>query len=181
MDDKQYRENQTGYDKNTFGEVNRNNYGQGESNRNGYQQTPPDGGSFYHSSEPPRGIGFGIASMVLGIVSLVLFCTCLNIPLAIMAIIFGVIHINRRAGSIGFSIAGIVTSIISVILTVVTVIVLYIAGVNSAAWFYTVPFENFMGDNYYDDDYYDDYHDFFDQYGDDDNDFDFEIREENDL
>lgn len=147
MDDKQYRENQTGY--------------------------------FYHSSEPPGGIGFGIASMVLGIISLVLFCTCINIPLAIMAIIFGVIHINRKVGSIGFSIAGIVTSIISVILTVVMVVVLYIAGVNSSAWFYTTPFEDFVDD--YGDDYYDDYHDFFDQYGDDDNDFDFEIREENDL
>ena len=31
MDDKQYRENQTGYDKDTFGEVNRDRYTSGQS------------------------------------------------------------------------------------------------------------------------------------------------------
>lgn len=188
MDENKYRENRNGYDKDTFGEFNRDNYNeknygqsdysQGENGRDAYRQTPPDGGSFYYSSEAPRSNGFGIASMVLGIISLVLFCTCLNIPPAILAVIFGIIHINRRTGSIGFAIAGIVTSIISVIVTVIMIIVLYIAGSNYATWFYTMPFESFMDDYYYGDDYGDDY---FDYYNDIDDDFDFEIREENDL
>lgn len=201
MDEKQNGKNQSGYDQKTFGQVNRDPYGQnnfnqatGNSNRydsynysqkfSGQQgafgqpgtgqshaqfgQRPPDGGAFYHSGEPPRGMGFGIASMVLGIVSLVLFCTCINVPLAIVAVIFGIVHVARHTESNGFAIAGIVTSIISVILMVILAIVLYISGVNSAAtWLYNgyFPFEDGIYDHY---DYYDgyeyedDYDDYFD-------------------
>lgn len=141
MDENQYREDQTGYDKDTFGEVNT-------------QQTPQDGGSFYHSSSQPTGNGFGIASMVLGILALVFFCGCINIPLAIISIIFAIIHINRKSGSIGFAIAGIVTSVISVILTVIMIAIFCVAGVGATSWMYadTLPFEYFMddGDYYYD-------------------------------
>ena len=135
MDEKQYRDNQPGYDKDTFGEV--------------------DGGSFYHSSSQPGGNGFGIASMVLGILALVFFCGCINIPLAIISIIFAIIHINRKTGSIGFAIAGIVTSTISVILTVIMIVGFMYAGIGTTSWMYseTLPFEYFMDD----DDYYDDF------------------------
>ena len=135
MDEKQYRDNQPGYDKDTFGEV--------------------DGGSFYHSSSQPGGNGFGIASMVLGILALVSFCGCINIPLAIISIIFAIIHINRKTGSIGFAIAGIVTSTISVILTVIMIVAFMYYGVGTTSWMYseTMPFEYFMDD----DDYYDDF------------------------
>lgn len=135
MDEKQYRDNQPGYGKDTFGEV--------------------DGGSFYHSSSQPGGNGFGIASMVLGILALVFFCGCINIPLAIISIIFAIIHINRKTGSIGFAIAGIVTSTISVILTVIMIVGFMYAGIGTTSWMYseTLPFEYFMDD----DDYYDDF------------------------
>lgn len=133
MDDKQYRENQNGYDKDTFGEV--------------------DGGSFYHASSQPGGNGFGIASMVLGILALVFFCGCINIPLAIISIIFAIIHINRKTGSIGFAIAGMVTSVISVILTVIMIAAFLLYGFGTTSWMYseTMPFEYFMdGDDYFD-------------------------------
>ena len=196
MDEKQYRDNQPGYDTDTFGEVNRdnykqdaqgytnsdgqngysqgyaqgndsrssysqgnysqNNYGQGSYQQDGYyqnaQQAYGDGGSFYHSSQPNQN-GFGIASMVLGILALVFFCGCINIPLAVISIIFAVIHINRKTGSIGFAIAGIVTSAISVILTVIMIAVFLYAGVGTTSWMYseTLPFEYFMdGDDYFD-------------------------------
>ena len=148
MDEKQYRDNQPGYDKDTFGEVNRDRW------QSGQQTPPPDGGSFYHSSSQPGGNGFGIASMVLGILALVFFCGCINIPLAIISIIFAIIHINRKTGSIGFAIAGMVTSVISVILTVIMIVAFMYAGVGSTTWMYseTLPFEYFMdGDDYYDD------------------------------
>ncbi len=163
MDEKQYRENQTGYDKDTFGEVNSGRYTSGQSGaqgtysqsayeQNAQQTPPPDGGSFYHSSSQPGGNGFGIASMVLGILAIVFFCGCLNIPLAIISIIFAIIHINRKTGSIGFAIAGIVTSVISVILTVIMIVVFCVAGVGTTSLMYseTLPFEYFMdGDDYF--------------------------------
>ena len=149
MDEKQYRDNQPGYDKDTFGEVNRDRW------QSGQQTPPPDGGSFYHSSSQPEGNGFGIASMVLGILAIVFVCGCINIPLAIISIIFAIIHINRKTGSIGFAIAGIVTSTISVILTVIMIVAFMYYGVGTTSWMYseTMPFEYFMDD----DDYYDDF------------------------
>ena len=165
MDDKQYRENQNGYDKDTFGEVNQGRYTSSQSetqanySQSAYGQNTQqnagqtqDGGCFYHSSSQPGGNGFGIASMVLGILALVFFCGCLNIPLAIISIIFAIIHINRKTGSIGFAIAGIVTSVISVILTVIMIVVFLVAGVGTTSLMYseTLPFEYFMdGDDYF--------------------------------
>ena len=147
MDEKQYRDNQPGYDKDTFGEVNRDRW------QSGQETPPPDGGSFYHSSSQPGGNGFGIAAMVLGILALVFFCGCINIPLAIISIIFAIIHINRKTGSIGFAIAGIVTSTISVILTVIMIVGFMYYGIGTTSLMYseTMPFEYFMDD----DDYFD--------------------------
>ena len=164
MDDKLYRENQTGYDKDTFGEVNRDQYQQSDPQssfgrntygQSGQQTPPPDGGSFYHSSSQPESNGFGIASMVLGILAIVFVCGCINIPLAIMSIIFAIIHINRKTGSIGFAITGIVTSVISVILTVIMIVGFMYYGIGTTSLMYseTMPFEYFMDD----DDYYDDF------------------------
>jgi hypothetical protein len=87
-------------------------------NQNTYQQ--PNWHDAYQ--EPKRGNGFGIASMVLGIVALCLFWGVINIPLGILAIIFAIIHIRRHTGSVGYAVAGIVTSVISFVLTVVAVI-----------------------------------------------------------
>lgn len=178
MDEKQYRENQTGYDQDTFGETgtqggkwsgtqetyNQNVYGQDG------QYNQQDGGSFYHSSSKPSGNEFGIASMVLGILALVFFCGCFNIPLAILSIVFAIIHISRKTGSNGFAVAGIVTSVISVILTIVMVVGLFAYGAFSGAkgrmYVDTLPFEYFMdGDDFYD--YYDG-DDSYDFYGDED-------------
>lgn len=185
MDEKQYGENQTGYDQDTFGETGsqggtwsgaQETYNQNAYGQNGQQ----DGGSFYHSSSKPDGNGFGIASMVLGILALVFFCGCINIPLAILSIIFAIIHISRKTGSNGFAVAGIVTSVISVILTIMVIVGFFVYGT-----FFrlpepfdadTLPFEYFIdGDNVYD------------HYGDEDHsyiyddDFDHELHHNYDL
>ena len=61
--------------------------------------------------------GFGIASLVLGIFSLVFFCSCLNIFTAILAIIFGIIQLSRfKNFGKGLAIGGLVTAIASIIL-----------------------------------------------------------------
>ncbi len=73
----------------------------------------------------PASLGFGIASLVLGIMSLLCFCMCcINIPLGVAAIVFGIIQLvesnNEQMSGVlpskaakGMAIAGIVTSVVS--------------------------------------------------------------------
>lgn len=64
-------------------------------------------------------VGFGVASLVLGIISLLCFCSGVNVILAILAIVFGVIQILTCEKK-GMAIGGIVTAVISVVLLVIT-------------------------------------------------------------
>lgn len=65
--------------------------------------------------------GFSIASMVLGIISIVLFCIWyLSIPCAILAIIFGIVGMKK--GGKGMAIAGLVLGIIAVAIVLIFVI-----------------------------------------------------------
>ena len=64
------------------------------------------------------GQGMGIASMVLGIVSIVLCCIWyISLICAIAGIVFGVMQ-NRKSGRNGMATAGIVCSIIGIVLTI---------------------------------------------------------------
>ena len=59
------------------------------------------------------GKGFAIASMVLGIVSLVIFCFWfISVPCAILAIIFSVVA-KKKAGKSGMTTAGLVLGIVT--------------------------------------------------------------------
>lgn len=129
------------------------NYTQGGSS-GGWEQdrTPAQGGS-----------GFGIASMVLGILSIVLSCTCINIPMAIIAIIFAVVHFGRNSSNRGFGIAGIVTAVVSLVLTVLLWILVAVTGfsVYGLTGYSSWPAEEYVTDDgfYYPDepqDYLDD-------------------------
>ena len=63
--------------------------------------------------------GLSIASMVLGIVSVVLCCfVYISIPCAILAIIFGIVGKNK--GGKGFAITGLVLGIIALALVVLS-------------------------------------------------------------
>jgi len=87
-----------------------------ENADNNYQQ--PDDSYTTPPQETNPGNGFGIAALVLGILSLVCFCIGLNIVLAILAIVFGAIHLGRhkKGGNKGFGIAGIVMGIVSIVI-----------------------------------------------------------------
>lgn len=79
---------------------------------------PPYGQNPYEpQAKPPKGdgIGFGIASLSLGVASIFLFSCCVNYITAVLAIVFGVLQIvkNRQRG---LAVAGIVTAAVSVIL-----------------------------------------------------------------
>lgn len=60
--------------------------------------------------------GLSIASMVLGIVSLVLWCAWpISIICSILGLVFGIIRLKKPEGK-GMAIAGLVTSIIALVL-----------------------------------------------------------------
>ena len=111
--------------------------------------------------------GMGIASMILGIISLLLFCTCINWITAILAIIFGIIQLTRGKEK-GFAVAGIVTAAISLVFS----LVLYgclAAGMSRAGLSYDDFYDSYY-DSYYDD-YYNDYYDYYNDYYDDYDDY----------
>lgn len=56
--------------------------------------------------------------MVLGISSVLLFCTCFNIVTAILAVIFGIIQLVKNKNKV-FAIVGISTAALSIILTII--------------------------------------------------------------
>lgn len=107
---------------------NNQGYWQNDNNQNAYQ------GNFdqqtYHSQEPyqPVSQGFGIASMVLGILSLVLFCSCVNIILAVVAIIFGIIQLSTPGSKKGMAIAGLITSALSILLFIIFSVVFAVSA-----------------------------------------------------
>lgn len=129
------------------------NYGTGA-----YYSQPP----YTNQPEKPEsGVGFGIASLVLGILSLLTFCTvCINIPMAILAIIFAIIQLVRGNGK-GLAIGGLITSVVSLIALVVFWIVVGFSMPNMSDiedWdSYLEEYDSYSDDYNYDYDYdYDD-------------------------
>lgn len=105
--------------------------------------------------------GFSIASMVLGIISLVFcFVWIISIPCAILAIIFGILGIKSTGK--GMSIAGLVTSGIGIIISFVIFALLIVVGMS--AGLHTLESFDDIYNSYYDDyDYdYDSYYDSYD-------------------
>lgn len=71
--------------------------------------------------------GLCIASLVLGIVSLLIFCIWyISIPCAILAIIFGILGLKSKGK--GMAIGGLVTGIISFVLSILIVIAIFAFG-----------------------------------------------------
>lgn len=80
-------------------------------------------GNVYNATQIPAPekpkTGLAIASLVLGIVSIVGFgCCFINILTAPLAIIFGIISLVTHRASTGMSIAGIITAALSLVITI---------------------------------------------------------------
>ena len=93
--------------------------------------TPP---SYVPSNQPQQSSGLAVASLVLGIISLVLFCVWyVSIPCAIIAIVMGAIAKGKaargEAGGKGMATAGLVCGIIAIIIDVI-VVILVLVGVS---------------------------------------------------
>jgi uncharacterized membrane protein HdeD (DUF308 family) len=90
------------------------------------------------------GYTLGLISMILGIVSIFLFATCLNYPLMIAAVVLGIIQLVKYRQK-KMAIAGIVTSAISLILGILLLFALFGDGIgeyrNKQSQDYFQPFE----------------------------------------
>ena len=96
--------------------------------------------------------------MVLGIIALLLFCTCINIPLAILAIIFGIIQLVKGKQK-GLAVGGIVTAGISLLLTILLYGVMLDSTGNTYQDLYDDLYEEYDYDEFYNDLYEDIYED----------------------
>lgn len=114
-----------------------------------------DSADYWSVREVPSGErGFGIASMVLGIIALVLFFSFVNIPLAILSIIFGIIQLTRKAPK-GMAISGIVMSTISLFLLVIFWACMFVSdarteSTDSSTYYYEGSENDDASDDYYD-------------------------------
>jgi hypothetical protein len=70
------------------------------------------------------GSGLAIASMVLGIVALVLSCCFyyISIPCAIIGVILGAVALSKKSAGKGMAIAGLVCSIISLVPAIIMIV-----------------------------------------------------------
>ena len=116
------------YQQNVYQQNNyqQNGYQPNNYQQNGYQQYgyQPNGNPQFPHRHPKK--GFCVASLVLGIVSIVFFCFFyICIPCAILSLIFGIIANNAEKN--GMAKAGIVMSIIGLALCIL-IYALIIAG-----------------------------------------------------
>lgn len=79
-----------------------------------YPQQNPYATGYEQQKKPGRGLG--IAALICGIASLVFFCMCINIPLAVAALITGILCLTKKDGAgKGMAIAGIITAAASIL------------------------------------------------------------------
>ena len=98
-------------------------YHYGENAQSGNAEYTQQYQDTYRDVPPEEPAGFAIASLVLGIISLVLSCTMINIITAILALVFGIIHMVKYQSRKGMAIAGIVLGIISIVITIILIVV----------------------------------------------------------
>ena len=72
--------------------------------------------------EKKDGQVYGAASLVLGFLALILFCACINVPLAMLSLFFGMVQIIGYKDKLlaGF---GIALSVASIILMIVAILI----------------------------------------------------------
>lgn len=102
---------------------------------------------------------FGIVSLVLGIISLLLFCTCINWLTGIAAIVFGIIQIVKYRKK-GLAIGGIVTAGLSLLCSILLYVFIFISyPVELYDQFYNYDYNGYSYDAYdnYDSVRFDDY------------------------
>lgn len=124
--------------------------------------------------------GFGIAALVLGIISIVFFWAGINFITAILAIVFGAIYVaKRKEYGKGFGIAGIILGGVSIVIGLIFWALVAFVAVNYAGTIgneisndFNSEFGEEFNDEFYDN--YDKYYDFFEGILDGDSDYKFD-------
>lgn len=116
---------------------------------------PNPGQPVWNGQNPQQqgGNGLGIASMVLGIISLVLFLFLINIPMAIVAIALGIVQLTKKSAK-GMAVTGIVTGAAAILLT----ILFWAFAFSVSSESLTDDYYNYNYYNQYQDSYSDDYY-----------------------
>ena len=89
------------------------------------QRSAGDGRPGMEQVSEERDRGFGIASLVLGIVSLVFFFTGINIPIAILAIALGAVQLTKKSPK-GMAVAGMITGELAIFFTILMWMVIFL-------------------------------------------------------
>ena len=141
------------------------NYNYGQANDSaGYNYGQPNGSAEYnygqsngsteynygqpagrYGSNKSESEGFGIASLVLGIITVLLFCTCIS---CILAIIFGIIQLVK-GNKKGMAIVGLITGGIGFIASVILYILIFFTSLGSYSNYDDI--YNHIYDDIYDD------------------------------
>lgn len=96
---------------------------QSSNNQNQYGSQNQNNGYIQYNNNRNSSNNFAIASMICGIISIVLCCTVvLSLPFAALSILFAVLSRRKNVSMPGMSIAGIVTSIMSLLFTLFMVV-----------------------------------------------------------
>lgn len=155
------------YTNTSYGNGNTNyNYGQSNDSA-GYNYGQPNGSAEYnygqsngsteynygqpagrYGSNKSESEGFGIASLVLGIITVLLFCTCISWITGILAIIFGIIQLVK-GNKKGMAIVGLITGGIGFIASVILYILIFFTGLGSYSNYDDI--YNHIYDDIYDD------------------------------
>jgi len=73
--------------------------------------------------QPKKSVGLAVASMVLGILSIVCWCNLyLSLPMGIVGLVLGVVSVKGDKGGKGMAITGIVLSIVCIALVALAII-----------------------------------------------------------
>ncbi len=100
---------------------NTSSYSYGSSNVSSYSY---GGDSSYTDSVNKGSSALGIVSMVFGILSIVCCCSvCIGVIMSIVAVICGIIHLNKKGAGKGFGIAGIITGALGLLLSIVMLVI----------------------------------------------------------
>lgn len=144
------------------------NYNYGQANDSaGYNYGQPNGSAEYnygqsngsteynygqpagrYGSNKSESEGFGIASLVLGIITVLLFCTCISWITGILAIIFGIIQLVK-GNKKGMAIVGLITGGIGFIASVILYILIFFTSLGSYSNYDDI--YNHIYDDIYDD------------------------------
>lgn len=123
------------YNNNDYNNNYNNNYNNYPQNYQPYQQP-----NYYNAPAKPKQNGKGIASMVLGIVSLITWCCWIGIATGVIGLILGIFSKKEKPENNGMATAGIIMSVIAIALFVVITVLAVVLSITGDSTYYNFSF-----------------------------------------